>query len=203
MPWGERPGRGDLLAWYRRLVALRRATPGRWAGPRRTVLLDDDAGTYAVRIGDDAGASIIVLNLSARAATRRRPGPERDSTSRSRPTRASRTTAWRSTCPASRAPCWPEGWRSGRTMDPRRAPAHGNGVSDVERDPAVADRGRHRGPGRHPHLPLDRVDRRPAPVALPAVPRRPVATGRPGGRRGPLAVDDARPRPPAGPAGTP
>ena len=64
MPWGDDQD-AILLAWYRQLVALRRATPGRWGGTRRTVHLDDDAGTYAVRIGDVAESAIVVLNLAA------------------------------------------------------------------------------------------------------------------------------------------
>jgi glycosidase len=62
MLWGEAQDR-ELLAFYRRLVALRRSGPARWRGERVTLTTDDAAGVYAYRVED----ATVVLNLSAAA----------------------------------------------------------------------------------------------------------------------------------------
>lgn len=61
MVWGEAQD-GDLLAFYRRLGALRRDTPGIWRGPRRTVLLDDAAGLYGYVCGAPGDEHLVALN---------------------------------------------------------------------------------------------------------------------------------------------
>jgi cyclomaltodextrinase len=63
MPWGADQD-ADLLAFYQRLVGLRRRSAARWRGGRRTVAIDDASGLYAVRCGDGADAAIVVLNLA-------------------------------------------------------------------------------------------------------------------------------------------
>ncbi len=73
MPWGEAQDR-DLLAFYRRLGALRRASRV-WQGTRRTIALDDDAGLLAYGYDRDAESAIVVLNTGA-AAAGFRPGSE-------------------------------------------------------------------------------------------------------------------------------
>jgi glycosidase len=61
MLWGDAQD-GALLDFYRRLVALRRATPALWRGRRATLLADDTAGLYAYRCDHYAQAAIVVLN---------------------------------------------------------------------------------------------------------------------------------------------
>ena len=61
MPWGAAQDR-DLLAFYRRLVALRHRTPGLWRAARTTLAIDDETGFYAYRCGDPAGGAIVTLN---------------------------------------------------------------------------------------------------------------------------------------------
>jgi glycosidase len=53
MPWGDGQDRA-LLAFYRRLVALRRETTPVWALPRQTLLVDDARGLYGYRCGEYA-----------------------------------------------------------------------------------------------------------------------------------------------------
>ena len=64
MPWGDDQDT-DLLAWYRELVALRRATPGRWAGRAGPSCSTTTRAPTPCRIGDDAESAVVVLNLSA------------------------------------------------------------------------------------------------------------------------------------------
>jgi glycosidase len=61
MPWGDEQD-GELLATYRRLIGLRRASPGLWRGERRTLLADDATGRYAYRCSDGERAAVVVLN---------------------------------------------------------------------------------------------------------------------------------------------
>lgn len=64
MPWDARQN-ADVLAFYRRLGALRRATGRVWRGPRRTVALDDALGHYACVCGDDE-VWLVALNNGPR-----------------------------------------------------------------------------------------------------------------------------------------
>lgn len=64
MPW-DGTQNTDVLAFYRRLGALRQATAGVWRGPRRTVALDDAFGHYACVCGDDE-AWLVALNNGPR-----------------------------------------------------------------------------------------------------------------------------------------
>ena len=65
MLWGADQD-ADLLAYYRRLIALRRAHPAIWQGTRRTVHLDEAARTYAyTQTGGGLVGLLIVLNLGA------------------------------------------------------------------------------------------------------------------------------------------
>jgi glycosidase len=61
MPWGDEQD-GELLATYRRLIGLRRASPGLWRGERRTLLADDATGRYAYRCSDGERSAVVVLN---------------------------------------------------------------------------------------------------------------------------------------------
>jgi glycosidase len=61
MLWGDAQDR-DLLAFYRALGALRRATAPVWRGERRTVALDDARGLYAYRCAAPAGEWLVALN---------------------------------------------------------------------------------------------------------------------------------------------
>lgn len=62
MPWGEAQD-ADLLAYYRRLVGLRRARPGLWRGERATLLADDERGLYGYRCAAGADAVAVVMNV--------------------------------------------------------------------------------------------------------------------------------------------
>ncbi len=64
MPW-DGGQNTDVLAFYRRLGALRRATGQVWRGPRRTVALDDVLGHYACVCGDDE-VWLVALNNGPR-----------------------------------------------------------------------------------------------------------------------------------------
>ena len=69
MPWGEAQD-ADLLAYYRRLIALRRAHPVIWQGTRTTVHLDEAARTYAYTItGAGLAGLLTALNLAAEPRT--------------------------------------------------------------------------------------------------------------------------------------
>ena len=72
MPWDERQD-ADLLAYYRRLIALRRGHPGLWAGRRRTIGLED-AGLLAVEIRNGDLQAVVALNRTLAAARVRIPG---------------------------------------------------------------------------------------------------------------------------------
>lgn len=74
MLWGDAQDR-DLLGFYRRLIALRRATPALWRGARETLAADDRAGLYAYACASDAGAAIVALNNGGEP---RRFGPPGD-----------------------------------------------------------------------------------------------------------------------------
>lgn len=52
----------DLLGFYRKLAALRNATAARWRNSRETLRADNTSGLYIYRCGDNAGATIVVLN---------------------------------------------------------------------------------------------------------------------------------------------
>ena len=79
MPWGDDQDR-DLLATYRRLVALRRATPARCGAAERETLVARRRARAPTpsASGDGAGRAIVVLNLSADAARVVAPGARRD-----------------------------------------------------------------------------------------------------------------------------
>jgi glycosidase len=80
MPWDESVWNADLLAFYRKLIALRRARADLRAGGRRTVHLDADAGTYAYARAEseDAESQIFVaINLGDREQTVPLPGSRR------------------------------------------------------------------------------------------------------------------------------
>jgi glycosidase len=65
MLWGADQD-ADLLAYYRRLIALRRAHPAIRQGTRRTVHLDEAARTYAyTQTGEGLVGLLTVLNLGA------------------------------------------------------------------------------------------------------------------------------------------
>jgi cyclomaltodextrinase len=66
MPWGAEQDAG-LLAYYRRLARARSARPAVWRAPRETVAIDDAAGGYAWRCGDDAERALVALNNGPRA----------------------------------------------------------------------------------------------------------------------------------------
>ncbi len=69
MPWAATQD-ADLLAYYRRLVALRRAHPVIWQGTRSTLHLDEAARTYAyAHTGDGLPGLLTVLNLGAESCT--------------------------------------------------------------------------------------------------------------------------------------
>jgi glycosidase len=61
MPWGAEQ-RGDLLAFYRELGALRRATAPVWRGERRTLALDDARGHYAYSCAAGGERWLVALN---------------------------------------------------------------------------------------------------------------------------------------------
>jgi glycosidase len=60
---------GDLLAFYRRLGALRRETAAVWREPRRTAMLDDAAGLLGYACGAPDAEWLVVMN-NGPAATR-------------------------------------------------------------------------------------------------------------------------------------
>jgi len=60
MLWGDQQD-GALLAFYRRLAALRRAHPGLWQAERATLALNDATGLYVWACGPEARA-IVALN---------------------------------------------------------------------------------------------------------------------------------------------
>ena len=64
MLWGDAQDRA-LLAFYRALIALRRATRAVWTLPREIILLDDARGVYAYR----CGAYAVYLNNSTAPVT--------------------------------------------------------------------------------------------------------------------------------------
>ena len=61
MPWGAGQDT-ELLAFYRALIALRRASPGLWRGDRETLLADDRRALLAYRCTDGTRAAVVVLN---------------------------------------------------------------------------------------------------------------------------------------------
>lgn len=61
MLWGDAQD-ADLLAFYRRLGALRRATARVWRGARRPVYLDDERGRYAYACAADGRELLVALN---------------------------------------------------------------------------------------------------------------------------------------------
>lgn len=71
MPWNPRAWDHDLLAFYRALTRLRRAHPVLRDGTRRTLHLDEHAGTYAyVRSAERHDAEVLALfNLSPEERT--------------------------------------------------------------------------------------------------------------------------------------
>jgi glycosidase len=62
MPWGDGQD-GELLAFFRALVALRRAVPGLWRGERATLLADDGRGLYVYRCRSGGRAAVVALNV--------------------------------------------------------------------------------------------------------------------------------------------
>lgn len=63
MLWGEDQD-PDLLGYYRWLIHFRREHPALWRGSRKTVHLDESAGTYAYTRQDDREIIVVALNLS-------------------------------------------------------------------------------------------------------------------------------------------
>lgn len=72
MPWQHQDA--GLLAFYRELVALRRAAPALWRGERSTVLLDDARGLYAYSCAASGTCALVVLNTGDEALTVELPG---------------------------------------------------------------------------------------------------------------------------------
>jgi glycosidase len=66
MPWGDDQDR-DLLATYRRLIAVRRAGGSLWRADRETLVADDERGLLVVRLRDGERTAVVVLNLGATA----------------------------------------------------------------------------------------------------------------------------------------
>jgi cyclomaltodextrinase / maltogenic alpha-amylase / neopullulanase len=63
MLWGDDQN-ADVLAFYTRLIALRRQQPELWRGARHTLALHDD-GLYVVAIEQAGATAIVALNRSA------------------------------------------------------------------------------------------------------------------------------------------
>lgn len=63
MLWGEQQDQG-LLDFYRRLVWLRRSTPGLWQATR-TTLQANDAGLYIYQCSDTTRIALVALNRSS------------------------------------------------------------------------------------------------------------------------------------------
>ncbi|NTU83924.1 MAG: alpha-amylase [Chloroflexales bacterium] len=61
MLWGEAQN-DDLLAFYRRLGALRRETAQVWRGPRRTIFLDDARGHLGHLCGEPGAEHLVAIN---------------------------------------------------------------------------------------------------------------------------------------------
>jgi cyclomaltodextrinase len=61
MLWGGAQDR-DLLDFYRRLIAARRAAPRLWRGRRRTLAADDRSGVYIYSCTEGAQSAIVALN---------------------------------------------------------------------------------------------------------------------------------------------
>lgn len=64
MPWGDNQD-GDLLDFYRRLIALRRGAGLVWGGARETLMVDDEVGLYDYTCGPNA----VTLNNSPQEVT--------------------------------------------------------------------------------------------------------------------------------------
>jgi glycosidase len=62
MPWGAAQD-GDLLAYFRTLVAMRRARPTLWQGERTTLAADRDH--LLVGLADGRGRGLIAINRSS------------------------------------------------------------------------------------------------------------------------------------------
>jgi alpha-amylase len=85
MPWGERavaPGRGvprdeALRAYYRRLIALRRAHPALTRGTFRELSTDGDLLVFAREDSAAGDAVIVAVNRGGAAAAAAVPLPER------------------------------------------------------------------------------------------------------------------------------
>jgi glycosidase len=63
MVWGGEQDT-DLLDFYRWLIHFRRKHPALWRGSRRTIHLDEEAGTYAYLRADDEETILVAMNLS-------------------------------------------------------------------------------------------------------------------------------------------
>jgi glycosidase len=68
MLWGEAQDR-DLLRFYRWLVRFRRRHPVLWRGQRRTVHLDETAGTWAYTLSDENETVVVALNSGEEACS--------------------------------------------------------------------------------------------------------------------------------------
>jgi glycosidase len=61
MLWGAAQD-DDLHAFYRRLIHFRRQHPTLWQGVRRTVHLNEAAGTWAYTCADEEETILVVFN---------------------------------------------------------------------------------------------------------------------------------------------
>lgn len=61
MLWGDAQN-GELLDFYRRLVAIRRSNARLWRGERHTLVADDAAGLLVYGCGDGANVALVALN---------------------------------------------------------------------------------------------------------------------------------------------
>ncbi|HEX6385594.1 MAG TPA: alpha-amylase family glycosyl hydrolase [Anaerolineae bacterium] len=68
MAWGEEQDK-ELLAFFKWLIHFRRQHPVLWRGRRRTLHLDEAAGTYAYSRSDDHETILAALNVSEETRT--------------------------------------------------------------------------------------------------------------------------------------
>jgi alpha-amylase len=84
MPWGDRgvmPGAGvsrdeDLRAWYKRLIAIRRAHPSLWLGERQGLAFGQDHLVFSRHDAASGDRLLVAVNRGAEAAREALPRPE-------------------------------------------------------------------------------------------------------------------------------